>query len=705
VQEPDLDMVLEPDLDMVLDRVPDAVPRARRQVTSHLVGSGLPDLAEDAALAVSELVTNATLHGIPPVHLRLRTTGSGVHLEVADGSPLGPEPLASGPDDTVGRGVAVVEAVSSAWGWHPTDTGKVVWCDLRVATGSDRGAPTRPVPDPRNTRGPEPTVEVPDVPVGILRKMLLHSEAQVRELSLLCAVIPADRGRDAVSDLCERARQVTTRGRLHRRLRAQALAADRAGRDRVDLSVETRWLTAEGQDYLRILDELDVQCRAERLLTLESPAVLRCLRRWLAGELFSGLRRADGAPAEPPRRFESVLAEEVNRLADGRNDIVRILEASPDAVVGIDHAGVIRVANRQTEQLFGYERRDLLGRPIEILVPEARRRAHATHRQDFAAHPRTRPMGAGLELSGRRRDGSEFPVDISLSVLDTELGQLVTASVRDLTGLRAMRESLRETHRVAEILQRSLLDAVPHQVAGVTVAARYQPAGSVATVGGDWHGVFPLADGLVGVTVGDVTGHGVDAASVMGRIRTWISARAWDQPSPAAVLRTVNQMLCRMSDPVPRGPRPAGGVGRPDEVFGSGDGVQLATALYGRLDPVHRTFDYAVAGHPGPISVDSASATAWLERPHPNLPLGLDPDLEFVDQHLSLPAEGKLVVFTDGLFEHRGISIEESLEAVAKQAAQLADRSVDQLADSLVALAPPSALPWSDDLALVVVQY
>ena len=94
-----------------------------------------------------------------------------------------------------------------------------------------------------------------------------------------------------------------------------------------------------------------------------------------------------------------------------------------------------------------------------------------------------------------------------------------------------------------------------------------------------------------------------------------------------------------------------------------------------------------------------------MERPHPNLPLGLDPDLDFVDQHLSLPTEGKLVVFTDGLFEHRGISIEESLEAVVKQAAQLADQSVDQLADSLVAVAPPSALPWSDDLALVVVQY
>ena len=94
-----------------------------------------------------------------------------------------------------------------------------------------------------------------------------------------------------------------------------------------------------------------------------------------------------------------------------------------------------------------------------------------------------------------------------------------------------------------------------------------------------------------------------------------------------------------------------------------------------------------------------------MVHPAPNLPLGLDPDLEYIAQNLDLPARGMLVAFTDGLFEQRGINIEESLETVVKHAAQLADQGVDDLADSLVAVAPPPALPWSDDLALVVVRY
>src|SRR3989338_8825779 len=89
-----------------------------------------------------------------------------------------------------------------------------------------------------------------------------------------------------------------------------------------------------------------------------------------------------------------------------------LLESAPDAIVISDRAGRIWMVNSQTEQLFGYERNELLGRPVEILMPERFRGAHSGQRADYYAAPRTRPMGAGLALAGLRRDGSEFPMEI-----------------------------------------------------------------------------------------------------------------------------------------------------------------------------------------------------------------------------------------------------------------------------------------------------
>src|SRR5436309_10471850 len=110
-----------------------------------------------------------------------------------------------------------------------------------------------------------------------------------------------------------------------------------------------------------------------------------------------------------------------------------LVEAGPDAIVAVDHAGIIRLINAQTERLFGYPRDELLGRPVEVLVPEPVREVHPGHRAQYFRDPRTRPMGAGLALSGRRKDGTQFPVDIALSSIETEEGILVSAAVRDIT--------------------------------------------------------------------------------------------------------------------------------------------------------------------------------------------------------------------------------------------------------------------------------
>ncbi|MBV9399429.1 MAG: PAS domain-containing sensor histidine kinase [Bryobacterales bacterium] len=121
-----------------------------------------------------------------------------------------------------------------------------------------------------------------------------------------------------------------------------------------------------------------------------------------------------------------------------------LLEAAPDAIMQVDQAGSILLVNRAAESMFGYSRQDLLGQPIEILIPHEYREPHAGHRGKYRAHPSTRAMGSGLELSGLRRDGSRFPVEISLSPSHTDQGLRVTAIIRDMTERKRAEDKLRK---------------------------------------------------------------------------------------------------------------------------------------------------------------------------------------------------------------------------------------------------------------------
>jgi PAS domain S-box-containing protein len=117
-----------------------------------------------------------------------------------------------------------------------------------------------------------------------------------------------------------------------------------------------------------------------------------------------------------------------------------LLEGAPDAIVIVDDHGTIVLANAQAERLFGYPRAELIGSSVERLVPDAVRGVHPGHRQRFMADPKARPMGAALDLRARRKDGSEIPVEISLSPLETEGERLVMAAVRDITDRRRMEQ-------------------------------------------------------------------------------------------------------------------------------------------------------------------------------------------------------------------------------------------------------------------------
>src|ERR1019366_256211 len=182
-----------------------------------------------------------------------------------------------------------------------------------------------------------------------------------------------------------------------------------------------------------------------------------------------------------------------------------LLEAVPDALVGMDQEGVIRFVNHQTESLFGYDRDDLVGQPIQTLVPEYLWEVYSEHREEYFADPRSRSMGLDLELGGRQQDGSELPVNISLSHLDTGDVLLVITAVDEVTGHA---QALENSKLLAAIVENSTDAIIAKTLDGMITS---------------WN---PAAERMYGYSSEEMLGQSIDRLSPEGRTGEIISILA-----------------------------------------------------------------------------------------------------------------------------------------------------------------------------------
>jgi PAS domain S-box-containing protein len=200
--------------------------------------------------------------------------------------------------------------------------------------------------------------------------------------------------------------------------------------------------------------EEDGHWEGELLHRLRSGRQVTVMSRWIR-ELGVAQSHVLETNVDMSERQQRLAAEEQTRM---EQRFRQLLEAAPDAIVEVSGQGTIVLVNRIAEQMFGYERDELLGQSVDLLVPDVVRATHYQHRDRYLEHPRTRPMGSGLDLHARRRDGTLFPVEISLSPIRTEAGMHVTAVIRDVTERKRAEQEVRKMQQsyTAELEARNL---------------------------------------------------------------------------------------------------------------------------------------------------------------------------------------------------------------------------------------------------------
>lgn len=255
---------------------------------------------------------------------------------------------------------------------------------------------------------------------------------------------------------------------------------------------------------------------------------------------------------------------------------------------------------------------------------------------------------------------------------------VVEVLARRLAAGLANAETFVREHTVAETLQQALLPAALPEIEGLDLAVHYLPASDGVHVGGDWYDVFPLADGRIGLTIGDVAGHSIESASIMGQIRGLLRGYAIDAGSPRDVLRRVDTAMCQLL---------------PEAV---------ATAFYAVLNPATGDLAYANAGHPPPLYTSGHGQAGFLDD-SPGIMLGTGVESSSADGCHRLSPGAGLLLYTDGLIERRQRDIYAGCSALLTAFRQSRGQTAEQMCRSAQEALLDSA-PRADDVCILSVR-
>jgi sigma-B regulation protein RsbU (phosphoserine phosphatase) len=371
-------------------------------------------------------------------------------------------------------------------------------------------------------------------------------------------------------------------------------------------------------------------------------------------------------------------------LSESEARVRAIVETAVDGIITIDERGIIDTCNPAVEKIFGFSREEMIGQNVSMLMPSPEREQHDGYLARYSETRQRKIIGAGREMRGRRKDGTIFPMDLSVS--ETQLGErrFFTGIVRDVT-LRHQRlqaeknlAATQEQLRLARIIQQRFFPSTSPVIPGFDLSGASFPA---EATGGDYFDYFPMSEGRFGVVVADVSGHGLGPALVMSQTRAYLRALL-----PLGL--EVSDLVTRVND------------------FLVADGPEslFVTLFLAQVDPSDGSFVYASAGHqcfllgPGE-EVQPLDATG--------VPLGVMPGC-VPSAHPRTLQRGRMVLFlTDGIAETASpqgelFGIERTLDVIRENRHRPSGAIVETLYRSARSFAQDT--PQQDDITAVVLK-
>ncbi len=373
------------------------------------------------------------------------------------------------------------------------------------------------------------------------------------------------------------------------------------------------------------------------------------------------------------RTFRAELAQ-IALLSQHDGQLALVVTADADAVHASKHV--------RLEDVSGVLHSALQAYPPQICQldpPVAGPDGHAV-RQAMVGSLRTDAGSLGALIVANQVGSAAGFERRDLRLLETLVTQ-VSMSLENGRLARMLTETTQRAEREranALVLQRGILPPPPPRLRGATVAVRYQPGAAEVEVGGDWYDFMQLPCGDIGIAIGDVVGHDLEAAARMGQARSALRAYATEGHSPAAVLERLNRLLSQTD---------------PDFI---------GTCCYLQFSPHDDTATVVSAGHPPPLLISSTGESSAVELAA-NLPLGVDADTAYDETRLAFTRGETLVLFTDGLVESRTLSLDAGLLRLTQIPRSTATGGLEPLADSLLELVPVGRS--DDDVTLLLLRH